>query len=459
MSAKPDSVAPPGAPKGTYRIETWGCQMNVHDSEKLAGALEAEGFVPAPTSCEADVVLLNTCAIRQKAEEKFFSEAGRLLAGKRRRPGMILGVCGCVAQAEGKALLERAPHVDFVLGPRSAPAAVADLVRRLRAGDESARGTVNLELRDDSVRFPFDRIRRDPGSPGKAYVTIVEGCNHRCAFCVVPKTRGREVCRPMGDVLAEVRALAARGVLEVEFLGQTVNAYRDEDGRRLGDLLHAAAEIDGLRRIRFTTSHPAQMTDALIDAMAAALPKVCPYLHLPVQSGSSAVLSAMRRGYDRGGYLGRVARLRERCPGVSLGTDVIVGFPGEGEPEFRETLALLEEVRFDTVYAFAYSPRRGTAAHELADLVPQEVKLDRLARIQARQKEIQVERNRLWLGRTVDVLVEGTSKRRSSEASGRLPENRVVNFEGAAAPGTIVEVEIVRASAYSLWGRRVPREP
>ncbi len=459
MPSEPGSAEPRRPPNGTYRIETWGCQMNVHDSEKLAGALEAEGLVRAGAAIEADVVLLNTCSVRERAAEKFFSEVGRLRPLKRRRPDVILGVCGCVAQEQGEALLDRAPHVDFVLGPRAAPGAVGSLVRRLRAGDESARRTVDVEIRDDSIRFPFDRIRRDPASPGKAYVTVVEGCNHRCSFCVVPRTRGPEICKPLPDVLAEVRALVARGILEVELLGQTVNAFRDERGRRLGDLLRAVAEIDGLRRLRFTTSHPAQMTDSLIDAMAAARPKVCPYLHLPVQSGSSSVLRAMRRGYDREGYLGRVARLRERYPAIALGTDVVAGFPGEGEREFEETLTLLEEVGFDTVYAFAYSPRPGTEALALGDPVPGEEKLDRLARLQARQKALQAARNRVWVGRTLEVLVEGRSKKRAWEACGRTPQNRVVNFSGAPRPGTIVAVEILGSSAYSLGGRLAPPAP
>jgi tRNA-2-methylthio-N6-dimethylallyladenosine synthase len=437
---------------GRYHIETWGCQMNVHDSEKLAGLLESEGYVRAAGIRDADVILLNTCSVRERAAEKFFSELGRLSAWKRTRPGVVLGVCGCVAQEQGAAILDRAPQVDFVLGPRSAAGTLPALLRRLRSGDASARHTVDVEYRDDSIRFPFERIRRGGEGSGKAYVTVVEGCNHRCSFCVVPRTRGREIGRDLDDVLAEVRSLAARGVLEVEFLGQTVNAYRDEAGRTLADLLRSAADVEGIARIRFTTSHPAQMTEALIDAMAASRPKLCPYLHLPFQSGSSAVLRAMRRGYDRDGFLDRILRVRRRMPEMSFGTDVIVGFPGEGDAEFRETLDLLGAVEFDMVYSFAYSPRPGTAALALGDPVPLAVKLDRLALLQARQKEIQERRNAGRIGTRVEVLVEGPSLKNAAEWSGRGPDNRVVNFCGDAAPGRLVPVEVTRSSAYSLYG-------
>jgi tRNA-2-methylthio-N6-dimethylallyladenosine synthase len=445
------SPAVPGG-HGRYHIETWGCQMNVHDSEKLAGLLESEGYARAAGIGDADVILLNTCSVREKAAEKFFSELGRLRGWKRGRPETVLGVCGCVAQDQGVSILDRAPHVDFVLGPRSAVGTLPDLLRRLRSGDESARHTVDVEVRDDSILFPFERIRREGEGSGKAYVTVIEGCNHRCSFCIVPRTRGRESCRDLDDVLSEVRSLSARGVLEVEFLGQTVNAYRDGAGRTLADLLRSAAEIDGIERIRFTTSHPAQMTSALVEAMAAARPKLCPYLHLPFQSGSSEVLRAMRRGYDREGYLERIRQVRRLIPEMSFGTDVIVGFPGEGDAEFLETLEVLDAVPFDTVYSFAYSPRPATSALALGDPVPQEVKLLRLATLQARQKRIQEVRNAARVGEIVEVLVEGASVRNPTEWSGRAPDNRVVNFSGDVAPGRLVRVEVDRSSAFSLYG-------
>ncbi len=439
---------------GSYYIETWGCQMNVHDSEKLAGALEMEGLFGAASPEQADVLLLNTCYIRERAAEKVFSELGRLRRLKDDRPGMLIGVCGCVAQQEGERLFARAPHVDFVLGPR-ATGSLREIVARLRAGDVTAHHSIDLELRSDSVDFPFSEIRRRADNPAKAYVTVNEGCNHRCTYCVVPRTRGREICREMASVMDEAGELALQGRIEIEFLGQTVNAYRDGAGNTLADLLLATAAIDGISRIRFTTSHPAQMTEELMDAMAAASPKVCPYLHLPVQSGSSAVLRDMRRGYDREGYLAKIAGLRKRMPEMSFGTDVIVGFPSETEADFVQTLSLLDEVCFDTVYSFAYSPRPGTEALELGDPLPADAKMERLRALQERQKALQDRRNRTMLGRVAEVLVEGHSKRDGSEWTGRTPENRVVNFAGATAAGRLESVKIVDSSSFSLRGELV----
>ena len=437
--------------QGRYYIETWGCQMNVHDSEKLAGSLEREGYTKANDPDDADVILLNTCSIREKAEEKVFAELGGLRRLKQHNPRLVLGVCGCVAQQEGDRIYRRAPYVDFVIGTR-ATSSLPEIVRRLHAGDSSARRTTDTEYRHDSIRFPFDSIRREGLGAGKAFVTIIEGCNHRCTYCIVPKTRGREICRDMDLVLAEVRSLASQGVREVEFLGQTVNAYRDARGRTLADLLLAASAVDGVERIRFTTSHPAQMTERIIDAMAASRPKVCPYLHLPVQSGSSAVLRAMRRGYDRGRYLEKISRLRRCIPDLRFGTDIIVGFPGETDEDFRDTLSLLEEVEYDTCYSFTYSPRPGTAAPGLGKAVPLSEKLERLARLQALQKEIQARRNRAWIGQEVQVLVEGPSKRDPDEWTGRNPENRVVNFAGPSRPGRVETVRIIDSSPFSLRG-------
>lgn len=439
------------APAGRYFIETWGCQMNVLDSDKMSGALERHGYARTDTPREADVVLLNTCSIREKAQEKVFSELGRLRILKERNPDLVLGVCGCVAQQEAAAIFDRAPYVDLVIGTR-ATGSLPLLVNRLRAGDASARHTADVEQRDDSIHFPYDQIRREGAGAGKAYVTVIEGCNHRCTYCVVPTTRGREICRDRDDVLGEVRHLAAGGFREIEFLGQTVNAYRDASGRTLGDLLLGAADVDGVERLRFTTSHPAQMTERLVDAMAAARPKLCPYLHLPAQSGSSAVLSSMRRGYDRTAYLEKIAALRRRIPEMTFGTDVIVGYPTETEADFEETLSLLREVEYDTVYSFAYSPRPGTAALASGDLVPAHVKMERLRRLQALQKEIQERRMPRFVGSTVEVLVEGRDQRRGDLWTGRTPEARVVNFAGQAAAGRLVRVLVERASAFALYG-------
>lgn len=440
------------SPVGRYHIQTWGCQMNVHDSEKLAGLLEGQGYTRAEDESRADVILLNTCSIREKAAEKVFSELGRLQWLKRRNPGLLIGVCGCVAQQEKERIFERAPDVDFVVGPR-ATGSLPSTLSRLRAGDPAGRRSVDTAYRDDSIRFPFDSIRRTGEATGKAFITVIEGCNHRCTYCIVPITRGREICRPMDEIVAEARRLVLRGIVEIEFLGQTVNAYRDAEGRTLADLLLAASAIDGLGRIRFTTSHPAQMTDRLMDAMAGARPAVCPYLHLPVQSGSSAVLRRMRRGYDRDGYLEKIRGLRRRMPDLAFGTDIIVGFPGETEADFEQTMSLLEEVGYDTVYSFVYSERPGTASARMADEVPMRVKLERLQALQARQKQIQEERNRRWVGRAAEVLVEGPSKRDPGKRTGRTADNRVVNFSGSHPAGSLQTVEIVDTTAFSLTGR------
>ncbi len=437
---------------GRYHIHTWGCQMNVHDSEKLAGVLEREGYVPAAGEDDADVILLNTCSIREKAAEKVFSELGRLRRLKRKNSNMLLGVCGCVAQQEGDSIYRRAPYVDLVVGPRAIDS-IGPALAKMRSGERGPLRVTDTEYRDDSIRFPFDEIRRTGESRAKAFITIIEGCNHRCTYCIVPTTRGREVYRPMTDVLDEVRTLADKGVIEIEFLGQTVNAYRDPENNTLAELLTATAAIDPVRRIRFTTSHPAQMTERLMDAMAAAQPKVCAYLHLPVQSGSTRVLKAMRRGYDREAYLAKIAALRTRIPDMLFGTDIIVGFPGETEADFRETMTLLDEVRFDTVYSFSYSPRPGTRALELDDELAPREKHERLQRLQGHQKGIQARRMAGWRGRTVEVLVEGRSKRNEERWTGRTIESRVVNFVGESAPGHLEWVEITETTPFSLTGR------
>jgi tRNA-2-methylthio-N6-dimethylallyladenosine synthase len=439
---------------GSYHIHTWGCQMNVHDSEKLAGLLEREGYVKACGEEDADVILLNTCSIREKAAEKVFSELGRLRRLKAEGAGPVLGVCGCVAQQEGENIYQRAPYVDFVVGPRAIES-IGPALAKIRGGKRGALRVTDTEYRNDSIRFPFDEIQRIGESRAKAFITIIEGCNHRCTYCIVPTTRGREVYRPMPDVIDEVETLAGKGVVEVEFLGQTVNAYRDREGNTLADLLVASAAIDAIRRIRFTTSHPAQMTDKLMDAMASARPKLCSYLHLPVQSGSTDVLTRMRRGYDRETYLAKIEAMRSRVPEMLFGTDIIVGFPGETEADFQQTIQLLDEVQYDTVYSFAYSPRPGTRSLEMDDDLSPAEKHKRLQRLQDHQKTIQTARMARWLDRTVEVLVEGRSKRNAERWTGRTSEARVVNFEGPSQAGRLELVEITETTPFSLTGRVV----
>ncbi|MCU0225217.1 MAG: tRNA (N6-isopentenyl adenosine(37)-C2)-methylthiotransferase MiaB [Acidobacteria bacterium] len=429
-----------------YWIETWGCQMNEHDSEKLAGTLEGLGYEPAPSLGASDVVLLNTCAIREKAEDKVYNLLAQLAPLKARRPGMVIGVCGCVAQMSGEGVRERAPLVDLVFGPRAA-SRLPELLARL----QEEKGVVDTTLYQDSLVAGAKAVRESQRA--KAWVTVMEGCNKTCTYCVVPATRGRESSRPLDDLLAEVQELAAAGYRELEFLGQNVNAYRCPGTKAgLADLLRAAGRVGGVRRLRFTTSHPLHLRSDIIRAMAE-VPAVCDHLHLPVQSGSSKLLQSMRRGYDREKYLAKVGELRREVPGIALSTDVIVGFPGETEEDFQQTLSLVREVRFDQMFSFVFSARPGTVAALLADRTPLERKTERLIELQALQREIQLESNARQIGRVEEVLVESPSRRTAAEWAGRTTSNRVVNFHAPGArPGEFVMVRITAAGANSLRG-------
>ena len=440
------------APSGRYYIETWGCQMNAHDSEKMAGVLTRLGYEPAATAESADVVLLNTCAIRERATEKVFSELGRLRILKERRPDLLLGVAGCVAPLEGEGLFRRAPWVDLVVGPRS----IARLPALIEAAHARGRA-IDVTHHPESVLFPWQDTIRSGGPTAR--ITIIEGCNKACSFCVVPQTRGREASRVLEDVLEETRRALEGGAREIEFLGQTVNAYKDPQGRGLADLLRAADGQDGLVRMRFTTSHPVHMSTRLIAAMAEC-ERLARSLHLPVQSGSDRVLGAMARGYTRADYVARIGRLRAALPGLGLSTDIIVGFPGETAAEFEETLSLLDEIGFDTVYSFLYSPRPGTDAAEIEDPTPFEEKADRLARLQESQGAIQLASHRSWVGRAADVLVSGPAKSGEGLMTGRTREGRIVNFPaGPSLVGMLVSVEIIHAGPYSLGGRLAAAGP
>ncbi|MEO8585097.1 MAG: tRNA (N6-isopentenyl adenosine(37)-C2)-methylthiotransferase MiaB [Acidobacteriota bacterium] len=430
-------------------VETWGCQMNVLDGRRFVGLLGREGIVEAGSAEEADVVLLNTCSVRDKAEQKVYDRIGRLAKLKRDRPGMVLGICGCVAQQEGESLLERLPLVDFVLGTGR----IETLPSVLRRVDEEGD-------RPCETGFDPDEVVYTPGAvahavPYRAGITVIEGCNKNCTFCVVPRTRGRERNRRLRDVVDEARGLVEAGALEIELLGQTVNAFRDpETGEDLADLLRAVGELPGIRRLRFVTSHPRNFSDRLIAAMCET-PAVVAALHLPVQSGSDAVLNRMKRQYTRAEYLHLVARLRAEVPRLALSTDVIVGFPGETEADFVETLSLFEEVRFAGVFSFTYSPRPLTAALRWEhDVTPQEAS-QRLLRLEALQQGIQRELNRALEGQTLEVLVEGLDRKRRN-SSGRSRCGRVVNIAGESklAPGTLVDVRIERGFPNSLLGRR-----
>ena len=435
-----------------YRVETWGCQMNVLDGERMAGQLEARGLARACDGEAADVIVLNTCHIRDKADHKVFTQLGVLARAKQQRPDLVIGVAGCVAQALGEAIFERAPWVDFVLGTGEVEH-LGEIVERVRS---ERRRIAAVELPEDSPIYQFQQIAR--GSVFQAYVTVIEGCNQYCTFCVVPFTRGRERSRRSPEVLAEVAHLTASGYTEITLLGQTVNAYRDpQEGFGLGELLRRAARVTGVRRLRFVTSHPRFVDGDLLDALASGGP-IAPYLHLPAQSGSDRILYRMKRRYDARGYLDTVDRIRAAVPEVALSSDFIVGFPGETEEDFDATLALVRRVRFASLFGFCYSSRPGTAAARWgsASAVLEQVASERLQRLLNLQTELQAETNRSLVGRKFEVLVEGRDRR--GQATGRTACNRIVHFPAAGdapAAGAYVSVRIARGLPNSLVGERV----
>ncbi|HEX5093312.1 MAG TPA: tRNA (N6-isopentenyl adenosine(37)-C2)-methylthiotransferase MiaB [Burkholderiales bacterium] len=437
---------------GKLYLRTYGCQMNVYDSEKIAGVLgEAEGLQAAASPEEADVIVFNTCSVREKAQEKVFADLGRVRALKRANPRLMIAVGGCVASQEGGAIVERAPFVDVVFGPQTLHRLPALLAQRRATGEPQV-----------DVSFPeiekFDRLPAPRATGAAAFVSIMEGCSKYCSFCVVPYTRGEEVSRPFEDVVAEIAALAAQGVKEVTLLGQNVNAWRgpiDGAPADFAELLRYVAEIDGIGRIRYTTSHPREFTQRLIDAHAE-LPALAPHVHLPVQSGADRVLAAMKRGYTALEYRSIVRRLRKACPDLSLTSDFIVGFPGESEAEFAATLTLAADLEFDGSFSFVYSPRPGTPAAELADDTPREVKLERLQRLQALLEDQARAVSEAMVGRTERALVEGPSRRDPRELAARTGNNRVVNFAGdAPLAGRFVDLRITAARHHSLRGERV----
>jgi len=438
-----------------YLIETFGCQMNVHDSERMAGLLEQAGFESTGDAADADVVVINTCSVRERAEEKLYTRLGelRVLAAEA-GGGPIVAVAGCVAQQEGEAIFKRSAGVaDIVLGTQA--------IRRLpmlveqAANRSSPAGQPLIDLNPyDDVTFPLGVTRR--ADPVKAYVTIIEGCNEFCSFCVVPYTRGHERMRPKADILAEVRDAVENGRREVQLLGQIVNHYEapDDPGCDFTGLLEAIHEVPGVARIRFASPHPRHFSGRFLDAMRA-LPKVCRHLHLPVQSGSTRVLESMRRRYTRDSYLDLVGAVRASLPDVALSTDMIVGFPGETDEDFEDTLSLTSAVRYHSMFSFKYSARPNTLAEKrLPDDVPDEEKTRRIVALQARQRAIQTELNAALIGSRVEVLVDASSRRRETDVSGRTSQNVVVNMPGPAAwIGQTIPVRIERAGAHSVWGQ------
>jgi tRNA-2-methylthio-N6-dimethylallyladenosine synthase len=431
-----------------FFIETFGCQMNVNDSEKVSGLLQADGHQAVGRAEEADFVFVNTCAVREKASEKLFHTLGRLRHLQRRRPELRIGAGGCVTQLQGaKSVLERAPYVDVLAGARN----VARVPELLREREATGRTAADLDRQADSFSVPAASVAHT--SSVRAYVTVMEGCNHVCSFCVVPRTRGTEVCRAPGEVVAEVESLVARGYREVMLLGQTVNAYR-HGGFDFADLLRLVDGVPGLERLRFTTSHPEHVTDRLADAMRD-VEKVCPYLHLPVQSGSDRILASMRRGYTRAQYLDTVARLRDRVPHLALSSDVIVGYPGESEADFQETVSLIHTVGFEGLFVFTYSPRPGTTALRLDDDVPAEEKDRRLQLLNQAQQRRQAERNRSRVGETQPVLIDTVAA--PHRLSGRTRDFRIVHLDGPADwLGRTVPVRVTGSGPNSLSGLALP---
>ncbi|MBB5221991.1 tRNA-2-methylthio-N6-dimethylallyladenosine synthase [Amaricoccus macauensis] len=436
-----------GAAEKKVFIKTYGCQMNVYDSERMTAALGAEGYAPTATPADADLVLLNTCHIREKAAEKVYSELGRLRRLKDGRPDMLIGVTGCVAQAEGAEIIARAPVVDLVVGPQ-AYHRLPSLIARRVAGERPVETDFPTEDKFDHLP-DASRARRAPA----AFLTVQEGCDKFCAFCVVPYTRGSEVSRPAARIEAEARGLVERGVVEITLLGQNVNAYRDPDGVGLAALVRRLAAIDGLDRIRYTTSHPNDMDDDLIAAHGEEA-KLMPFLHLPVQSGSDRILKAMNRRHGADDYLRLVERIRAVRPDMALSGDFIVGFPGETEADFAGTLALVEAVGYAQAYSFAYSARPGTPAAGRPG-VPEAEKSERLHRLQALLVRQQTAFQAAQVGRTLPVLIEKPG-REAGQMSGRSPYlNAVHLLAPAELSGRIVPVEIVATSSNSLAGRLV----
>lgn len=431
-----------------FFIETWGCQMNELDTQRMAGQLMEQGLLPTREAEEADLLLLNSCSVRENAQNKVYSRIGEYRRLKR-QGDVLLGLCGCVAQQEGESALERAPELDFVLGPARVGELWEILARRRNGERVVATGF------PEERSFDIDSISRD--GVYKGMVTCIEGCDKKCTFCIVPRTRGPERCRPMDEILREVRHLVDYGFREIELLGQTINHWREPGGPEdFADLLDAVATVPGVERLRFITSYPRDFTPAMIGAFARH-DNICPYLHLPVQSGSNPVLRRMGRGYTVESYLELIDAIREARPDVVFSTDIIVGFPGETEEQYEETVRLLERVRYGTVYAFKYSPRPGTAAPRLGGAVDPEVANRRLNDLFAVQTEIQRDLNRELLGQTLEVIVTGWGKEPGFQ-TGRTPCHRMVNFDAGPRPaelGQPVDVTIDTAFPHSLVGHRV----
>jgi len=437
-------------------LQTYGCQMNQYDSERIAQVMGRMDYESTDRIETADLVILNTCSVRDRAEQKVYSALGRWKKLKEQREGVIIGVGGCVAQQEGANLLKRLPHLDLVFGTHN--------IQKLPQMVEQVQASRSRPVETAFYRQPSymeDPQGRTDVQGAKAFVTIMQGCNKVCSFCIVPHVRGREASRPSARIVAEIQSLVRQGVKEVMLLGQNVNSYGKTSPGELSfaELLGRVNRIEGLRRIRFTTSHPQDLSPELIEAFAT-LKKLCEHLHLPVQSGADSVLSRMRRGYTRDEYLARINRLRQRCANVALSTDIIVGFPGETDAEFANTLELLKQVEYDEIFSFMYSPRPQTVSAKIYnDDVAEAIKKARLQEVQSLQKEIALRKNRASIGNVEEILVDGKSRLKNGQIMGRTRTNRIVNLTGdETLVGSLLPVRIIGATANSLIGEELTAE-
>ncbi len=430
-----------------YHVTTFGCQMNAHDSERIKGALEELGLGEAADPDEADVLVFNTCTIREKPDQRFAAHMGNAAKRKRKRPDTIVAVGGCYAEAQRERIFDLYPHVDVAFGPGT----ISHLRDWVGAGGHGvARGSFGTaDERAFAAKLPMHRERRF-----QAWVQVSMGCNSVCSYCIVPAVRGKEISRRPGEILAEIEQLAAEGVREVTLLGQNVNSYGRDVGSGFAELLRAVDNVDGIDRIRFTSPHPKDFRRDVIEAMAECA-TVCEHAHLPLQSGSTRILKAMRRTYSRERYLKLVAELRGAIPDLALSTDIIVGFPGETDDDFRETLEVVEEAGFDSAFTFVYSPRAGTEAAAMAEQIPDEVKRERIEELVEVVQRIAAERNETRVGTVEEVLVEGRSRTEPDLLRGRTRRNTTVNFSGAAQPGEMVEVRIASATSTTLAGAQL----
>lgn len=436
-------------PQKKLFLKTFGCQMNVYDSQRILQLLAQKNYKQVDNPREADLIFLNTCTVREKPAQKVYSILGRLRPLKKKNPNLIIGVGGCLAQQEGENLLARFAQVDFVLGTKE----INRLLEILTTIEKSRTRLVATELNGRVDPYGGLPLTAESNSSATAFVSIMQGCDNFCSFCIVPFVRGREVSRPSRDILKEIFLLAQSGVKEITLLGQNVNSYGKTSPGDLDfvGLLKAIQEIPGIERIRFTTSHPRDLSISLIECFAQ-LSKLCEHIHLPLQSGSDRILKLMNRGYTFQEYLEKVEMLRKVCPDISITTDMIVGFPGEKEEDFQASLEALGVIEFDEMFSFKYSDRPGTKAASLSEKVPEEISERRLKELQAYQKKITQQKNQAYEGKIVEVLVEGRSKNCPEESTGRTRTNRIANFPGIFAPGSLVKVKIVQAYAHSLRG-------